>query len=79
MSGPLSSAKFLAYRGEGSRVGAVAVDVVKQRTELLPRNRIEATVLFEAVFVTCLNWSRFQPALATPTTGTLRLSRFIID
>ena len=68
----LGGAEFLAEGLEGRRVLVVAVDVAEQAAELGERGLVDAAVLFEAVARRALRWSRSQPALATPMTGTSR-------
>ena len=74
----LGRAELLADGLKRGRVVVVAVDVAQQAAELVEGRRIEPAVLLEAVLRPGPSWSRLQPALATPMTGTSRWPRLTI-
>ena len=75
---PLGVAELFAERLKRRQIVVVAVDVAQQAAQLLEGGRIEPAVLLDAVAGPARSWSRFQPDLATPMTGTLRWPRFTI-
>ena len=76
---PLGGAEFLAEGLEGRRVLVVAVDVAQQAAELVEGRGDRAPPCFSRLSrARARSWSRFQPALATPMTGTSRWPRFTI-
>ena len=77
--GVLRAAELTPKCRKGRRVCVVAVDVAQQPEEPFESRTMDATVPRTLSRARARSWSRVQPALATPMTGTLRSPRAAID
>src|SRR5260370_19529777 len=59
----LRRTKSLPHRNKRSRIGVVAINITQQRTQLLPRRRIQAPMLLQTVLRPSLQLVEVPPSL----------------
>src|SRR6266851_1198913 len=59
----LRRTKSLPHRNKRSRIGVVAINITQQRTQLLPRRRIQAPMLLQAILRPSLQLIKVPPSL----------------